>query len=409
MKYRSIENKSLITELNKIISTIEDKSYLLGVTGLEDKLQDDVENVIHDLLNAGISVWMLTGDKLDTAESIGFSCKLFNEDTEVFKIRAGSQEEVFENLKRTLADMEKLEHELMNFKIERTKNEIVKEAFKIETDKINYVRKESDRILKEVSQNGNENKHKEIEFGKINQGDGGLDRGKTVSPDYIQNNNQNLNDNQSQKSQKSQKNIDNDVAILHFIMHQKKDDLKAANLVEPDREKDESVSIFNRIIDEHEYELQNNKNGNKNGVVTNNVQPKNNNGAILFEINRVYDKYQGEIQEIEDKKKGLINKMEIVDEKKQLEKDLEMKSSLLINFGLIIEGQAISHFVHPDLEKYSWQLVQKCRSIICCRCNPLQKSEVVRFVKQHTDEIVLSIGDGGNDVNMIKVKKLNFN
>jgi P-type E1-E2 ATPase len=36
---------------------------LIGATGIEDKLQDGVPQAIEDLLNAGINVWMLTGDK----------------------------------------------------------------------------------------------------------------------------------------------------------------------------------------------------------------------------------------------------------------------------------------------------------------------------------------------------------
>jgi magnesium-transporting ATPase (P-type) len=95
--------------------------------------------------------------------------------------------------------------------------------------------------------------------------------------------------------------------------------------------------------------------------------------------------------------------MEIIDKKQKFEEEHKIKRSLLINFGVIIEGEAITHFIDPELDEIAWKLAQKCRSIICCRCNPLQKSEVVKFVKKHTNDIVLAIGDGGNDVNMIKV------
>ena len=43
---------------------------LLGCSGIEDKLQENVKEVIQDILAAGIKVWMLTGDKLETAENI---------------------------------------------------------------------------------------------------------------------------------------------------------------------------------------------------------------------------------------------------------------------------------------------------------------------------------------------------
>ena len=46
---------------------------LLGITGVEDKLQDNVALVIESLRNAGIQVWMLTGDKVETATCIAIS------------------------------------------------------------------------------------------------------------------------------------------------------------------------------------------------------------------------------------------------------------------------------------------------------------------------------------------------
>ena len=50
---------------------------LLGVTGVEDKLQDDVEKCIKDFRVAGIKVWMLTGDKGETALEIGLRCGMY--------------------------------------------------------------------------------------------------------------------------------------------------------------------------------------------------------------------------------------------------------------------------------------------------------------------------------------------
>lgn len=49
---------------------------LLGLTGVEDKLQDDVRTTLELLRNAGVRVWMLTGDKIETATCIAISSKL---------------------------------------------------------------------------------------------------------------------------------------------------------------------------------------------------------------------------------------------------------------------------------------------------------------------------------------------
>ena len=43
-------------------------------------------------------------------------------------------------------------------------------------------------------------------------------------------------------------------------------------------------------------------------------------------------------------------------------------------------------------------------AVICCRVTPLQKAMVVELVKKHKKAVTLSIGDGANDVSMIKSK-----
>jgi phospholipid-translocating ATPase len=45
-----------------------------------------VAECISDFREAGIKVWMLTGDKLETAENIGYSCKLFTNKTHIFRV-----------------------------------------------------------------------------------------------------------------------------------------------------------------------------------------------------------------------------------------------------------------------------------------------------------------------------------
>ncbi|BGP10081.1 Putative aminophospholipid-translocase [Rhodotorula toruloides] len=53
-----------------ITEFLEHDLELLGVSGVEDKLQDDVKMTIELLRNAGIKIWMLTGDKIETATCI---------------------------------------------------------------------------------------------------------------------------------------------------------------------------------------------------------------------------------------------------------------------------------------------------------------------------------------------------
>ena len=48
----------------------------LAVTGVEDKLQEKVLETIETLRQAGIQIWMLTGDKIETAKCIAISTGL---------------------------------------------------------------------------------------------------------------------------------------------------------------------------------------------------------------------------------------------------------------------------------------------------------------------------------------------
>ncbi|KIM81989.1 hypothetical protein PILCRDRAFT_97552 [Piloderma croceum F 1598] len=67
---------------------------LLGLTGVEDKLQDEVKSTLELLRNAGIKIWMLTGDKIETARCIGISTKLVARNQyihEVAKLKTSDQ------------------------------------------------------------------------------------------------------------------------------------------------------------------------------------------------------------------------------------------------------------------------------------------------------------------------------
>lgn len=59
-----------------VANDLEQNLELLGLTGVEDKLQDDVRSTLELLRNAGLKIWMLTGDKIETATVIAISTKL---------------------------------------------------------------------------------------------------------------------------------------------------------------------------------------------------------------------------------------------------------------------------------------------------------------------------------------------
>ncbi|KAG8384831.1 hypothetical protein BUALT_Bualt04G0159200 [Buddleja alternifolia] len=71
---------------------IEKDLILLGATAVEDKLQKGVPECIDKLANAGIKIWVITGDKMETAINIGYACSLLREDMKQIVITLDSQE-----------------------------------------------------------------------------------------------------------------------------------------------------------------------------------------------------------------------------------------------------------------------------------------------------------------------------
>jgi len=79
-------------------SEIETNLTLVGATAIEDKLQDEVGLTISKLKEAGIRIWVLTGDKVETAINIGYSCKLLDDSLVQLEVT----EKTFEEVKASL-------------------------------------------------------------------------------------------------------------------------------------------------------------------------------------------------------------------------------------------------------------------------------------------------------------------
>ncbi|KAL7712465.1 Phospholipid-transporting ATPase [Entamoeba marina] len=87
------------------IDLLENDFDILGATAIEDRLQDGVPETIELLLRGGIKVWMITGDKVETAINIGLSCNLITSQTKTFKLRGDSLEVTKENIDVIIRDM----------------------------------------------------------------------------------------------------------------------------------------------------------------------------------------------------------------------------------------------------------------------------------------------------------------
>uniref|UniRef100_A0A8C1NPH4 Phospholipid-transporting ATPase n=1 Tax=Cyprinus carpio TaxID=7962 RepID=A0A8C1NPH4_CYPCA len=82
--------------------------------------------------------------------------------------------------------------------------------------------------------------------------------------------------------------------------------------------------------------------------------------------------------------------------------DSVFEETIIAEYALIINGHSLAHALEADLEQILVDVACLCKTVICCRVTPLQKALVVELIKRHKRAVTLAIGDGANDVSMIK-------
>jgi len=86
------------SKVEKCAKLLEIDFDLVGSTALEDKLQDGVPDTIDMIRKAGIKLWVLTGDKIETAINIGYACKLLDDHINQYIIDAQNSNDVYKQL-----------------------------------------------------------------------------------------------------------------------------------------------------------------------------------------------------------------------------------------------------------------------------------------------------------------------
>lgn len=69
--------------------------------------------------------------------------------------------------------------------------------------------------------------------------------------------------------------------------------------------------------------------------------------------------------------------------------------------ALVVSGESLE----VCLQYYQYEFMElatQSPAVVCCRCSPTQKAEVVRLIQKHTGKRTCAVGDGGNDVSMIQ-------
>ena len=297
--------------IDKLYDEMEQNLILIGATIVEDKLQDEVPETIKDLRMAGIKIWVLTGDKIDTAENISLSCNLITPKQKLFKVYVSEGE-----TERSKYDVTP---EIRKFF--REYNDFIKECnitSLVYSNTINF------KKTNNININSNNINHKS----------------KSILNNFPKNptNNQNNNSN-------------NEGSALSFIPS-----INGSIINNNSNQK--------TISKKKTYLLKHNNNKNNSNL--------NNSSSI-------------------SSKNSLSNYISIT-------KDMEKNP-----FSIIIESNILSSILSNDKRKNLFlSIALKASTVICCRVSPLQKSRVIKEVKQYDPKaITLAIGDGGNDVSMI--------
>uniref|UniRef100_A0A8D3D1U9 Phospholipid-transporting ATPase n=1 Tax=Scophthalmus maximus TaxID=52904 RepID=A0A8D3D1U9_SCOMX len=83
--------------------------------------------------------------------------------------------------------------------------------------------------------------------------------------------------------------------------------------------------------------------------------------------------------------------------------DGESSLGSMASFVLVINGQTLDWALQEELKSDFLELSRRCKAVICCRSTPLQKSQVVRLIRDELGVMTLAVGDGANDVSMIQM------
>ena len=408
--YQSTKDKSLKAELDKVIDKIESNAILLGATALEDRLQDKVKRDIEDFIEADINFWMITGDKMDTAETIGQSCGIISEDSEVFKIRESKDaEQVLKQLEEIKKNIAKSDKELEsiiqqhNKKLKQMKNNEKKNNPDIINKDLN-----SKNIENNEMKGKNNNKNEEVKLTVNNAINNPQLTDNYINREY-----------QLNATNLSQKNANHKSFKIHPEIQRNDNNISNQNISDKKTEisnnKSENSSNYTELIDYfHQLEegnldyLDEISNIQKNeeivekaNILKNKKNEKlNSNGK---EYIRVYDYFQNKLNEYSKKTKNrcFLFKMKYI--YPQPDKIYAKNEKITCKYTLIIEGSSINTCIdNEEISKIFYELIKDSRSLICCRSSPSQKSKIVNFMKKNSDGLTLAIGDGGNDVNMIK-------
>ncbi|PIN96778.1 hypothetical protein AB205_0201870, partial [Aquarana catesbeiana] len=100
--------------------------------------------------------------------------------------------------------------------------------------------------------------------------------------------------------------------------------------------------------------------------------------------------------------RSLFNGHQFSEKMNDIKLESVYEETVTSEYALVINGHSLAHALEADMEKDFLEIACMCKTVICCRVTPLQKAQVVELVKKYKKAVTLAIGDGANDISMIK-------
>jgi len=405
--------------------SIEKDIHIVGCTAIEDKLQDGVPEVISNIGKAGIKLWVLTGDKRETAIEIGYSTKVLDPAMNVTDVSDGPTLKV-----RALVAMEFMRLVKMGKLSLYQKGALQSQREPSMLKKVGSFLRSSSRgcrlfyhkylrsfcgICNKVQ---SEKACRQISEEEATDKDSFLVRQRVryqvekdiaeylKSPEGIEE----KNSRPATKMLGRRASVFSRAQSAMHVSAMLKGDESKGNIWTSTRTMSSPLSenitldeLPQNVIDEDILSLKSFATG-ETGAYKSLFDPKKvtllerlfasdrdvREGSLLKHLaTEYYDKFAAGITNLlQSSKKQELNGM---DEDQQR--------------ALVIEGSALAHFLgDPVYEEILFSVASCCKSVIACRVSPKQKALLVNMVQDFVEPlpITLAIGDGANDVGMIQ-------
>eukprot|EP00986_Skeletonema_menzelii_P004761 scaffold1665_cov149-Skeletonema_menzelii.AAC.11 len=430
----SIENRD--QKLTAVAYEVETELHIVGATAIEDKLQDGVPETISKLGKAGIKLWVLTGDKRETAIEIGYSTKVLTPKMHLTEVVDGPPQKV-----KSLIAMELMRHIKIGnlpayqfssldqsdgytwksilrcfsvFGIWNRRCSLAWNRFYLTMVKRMWRSKENYKFeMEDLEEQRQENKRKadpRVQRRKVRQlareiieefwsdpnnahlkTEDDYDETSVVSDDppavfeRAKSARESL---QSRRGRRSSKEVTSTSTIQKLALCNE-------NLFD-----EEALSMRSYIPTSSTSKFDNRKRSIFERLFA--VDTDVRNGHLVKHLSDDYNAALALDTENQAGRDEIKEMLGIAEPGSPGQTHFDPKS---VQRGLIVEGAALKHILgDPILEEMLFAVASCSESVIACRVSPIQKALLLKMVRKYVEPTptTLAIGDGANDVGMIQ-------